>query len=92
MNFELHVEGLLSWYCSLARSPNWKEYVWHRVNELAKTHPMYEELPDRLVEQMKSEQSSLLKSPTDETCQKTPQPSSPKGSTNGPTRKAAKSV
>lgn len=56
MNFESHIETVFAWYCSLARIPGWKDYTWHRIKELAKTDPMYESLPQRLVERMKSEQ------------------------------------
>lgn len=68
MDFESHVEELLSWYVYLAGQEGWKAHAWHRINELAKTDEMYRELPDRLVAAVKAEkQPSSSKSNTGET-------------------------
>ena len=55
MDFDLMKANLLAHYIRLASIPGWKEYVWHRVNELAKQHPsQYADLPPRLVEAMRN--------------------------------------
>lgn len=44
----------LEWYTHLARQPGFREYVWHRVQEMAREHPsVFGDLPAMLTEAMK---------------------------------------
>ena len=44
---------ILAHYVSLAKLPEWKQYVWHQVNQMAQEHYCFRELPDLLVKEMK---------------------------------------
>jgi hypothetical protein len=49
----MDLPGALAWYSDLASTQGWKEYVWHRVNQMAKESPrVYGELPRLLTEAM----------------------------------------
>lgn len=36
IDFQLHRKVMLAHYLRLVQVPGWRDYVWHRVNELAK--------------------------------------------------------
>lgn len=48
------IEELLAHYTRLAGTPGWKQYCWHRVNELAAQNKEYAELPALLTQAMAS--------------------------------------
>jgi len=45
--------AILAHYVSLAQLPEWKAYVWHRVNQMAEECREFKELPDLLTKEMK---------------------------------------
>lgn len=50
----MDLPAALEWYTHLARQPGFKEYVWHRVQEMAREHPsVFQDLPALLTEAMK---------------------------------------
>jgi hypothetical protein len=53
MNFAEHHAELLAHYVTLAKIPGFKAHAWHRVQELARLHPvLYGELPRLVTEAM----------------------------------------
>ena len=45
----------VQWYAQLAGTPGWREYVWHRVNEMARDFPLvFGQLPELLTAEMKA--------------------------------------
>lgn len=49
IDFQAHSEQTLAHYIRLGASPGWKEYVWKRVNDLARMDPtLYGELPAKV--------------------------------------------
>ena len=49
-----HRQQTLDWYLHLAELPEWKAYVWARVNEIARDSQIHHDLPARLVAAVKA--------------------------------------
>ena len=54
---------ILAHYVKLAQLPEWKQYVWHQVNQMAQEHYVFRELPDLLVKAVKHEQVRKQENP-----------------------------
>ena len=53
--WDVSPDTLLAHYVTLAKIPAWRQYVWHRVNQLASDSPeLYGTLPDKLTQAMKN--------------------------------------
>lgn len=58
MNFDTHIEEQFQWLLTMARNPGFKDHAWRRAKELAASHPMYADFPERLKEAMRPSEPS----------------------------------
>ena len=53
MNYEIHKASLLAFYVNLAQQDGFKQYTWHRVQQLSRDCPaLYADFPKLLTAAM----------------------------------------
>lgn len=67
MNYDpqLHRKVMLAQYIRLGALPSWKEYVWKRVNELARLDPtLYGDVPEIVTQALRPASAAQSSQPS----------------------------